>query len=144
MQNDVSIKAFRIERDFRNYIKLLYFLIYLFHSLFRSVNERGRKKTISTVHQCCHGYGRKRNSQISSVMAPCEKIDLAPLIDTSMKLGGKEFVRSAQKSELEDVFRQNVTVFLPTDASFTEFAENALESVSRLLFAAEKSQTNGK
>lgn len=67
-------------------------------------------------------------------MAPCEKIDLASLIDTSMKLGGKEFVRSAQKSEIEEIFRQNVTVFLPTDASFTEFAENALESVSKLLF----------
>lgn len=96
----------------------------------KSVNERGRKKTISTVHQCCHGYGRKRNNQISSVMAPCEKMDLASLIETSIKLDGKEFVRSAQKNELEDALKKNVTVFLPTDASFTEFAENALESVS--------------
>lgn len=96
------------------------------HSIVRSVNERGRKKTISTVHQCCHGYGRKR----TMLNAPCEKIDLYSLVETSMKLEGKEFVRSAQKSELEEVLKKNVTVFLPTDASFTEFAENALESVS--------------
>lgn len=52
-----------------------------------------------------------------------------------MKLEGKEFIRSAQKSELDEVFKKNVTLFLPTDASFTEFAENALESVSGLEFA---------
>lgn len=63
-------------------------------------------------------------------MSPCEKIDLYSLTETSIKLEGREFIRSAQKSELEELLKKNITVFLPTDASFTEFAENALESVS--------------
>lgn len=51
-------------------------------------------------------------------------------METSEKLGAKEFVKSAKNSGLEDMLtKKNVTVFLPTDASFTEFSEQMFESV---------------
>lgn len=60
---------------------------------------------------------------------PCEELHLRSLIETSERLNGLEFVRSAQKNDVDNELRQNVTLFLPTDATFTEFAEQLLESV---------------
>lgn len=94
------------------------------------MNENGKKKTISVTHQCCHGYGRKRNSRVANIVMPCEELNLRSVIETSEKLEGREFVRSAQKNDIDDKLRKNVTLFLPTDAAFTEFAEQMLESVS--------------
>lgn len=51
------------------------------------------------------------------------------MIETSERLNGREFVRSAQKNDIDDELRKNITLFLPTDATFTEFAEQLLESV---------------
>lgn len=56
-------------------------------------------------------------------------------METSEKLGAKEFVKAAKNSGLEDMLtKKNVTVFLPTDASFTEFSEQMFESVRYLNF----------
>lgn len=60
---------------------------------------------------------------------PCEELNLKSVIETSEKLEGREFVRSAQKNDVDDHLKKNVTLFLPTDAAFTEFAEQMLESV---------------
>lgn len=65
---------------------------------------------------------------------PCEELHLRSLIETSERLGGREFVRSAQKNDIDDELRKNVTLFLPNDSTFTEFAEQLLESVSKLTF----------
>lgn len=51
-------------------------------------------------------------------------------METSEKLEGREFIRSAQKNDVDEALRKNVTLFLPTDTRFTEFAEQMLESVS--------------
>lgn len=92
-----------------------------------SVNENGQKKTVSITHQCCHGYGRRADADISKT---CEKMDLLPIMETSEKLGAKEFVKAAKNSGLEEMLtKKNVTLFLPTDASFTEFSEQMFESV---------------
>lgn len=61
---------------------------------------------------------------------PCEELNLRSIIETSEKLGGLEFTRSAQKNDVDGSLRKNVTVFLPKDSTFTEFAEQMLESVS--------------
>lgn len=90
------------------------------------------KKTISTIHQCCHGFGRKKNSRSANIFMPCEELNLRSVIETSEKLNGKEFIRAAQKNDVDSYLRKNVTVFLPTDAAFSEFAEQMLESVSNL------------
>uniref|UniRef100_U5EZ19 Putative fasciclin n=1 Tax=Corethrella appendiculata TaxID=1370023 RepID=U5EZ19_9DIPT len=88
-------------------------------------NNRGRKRTVKTTKQCCHGYQRSRNSPIN---APCEKIDLYPVIETAEKLGAKEFMKSVKKNGLEDVFNETLTTFVPTDVAFTDFAEQMFES----------------
>lgn len=84
------------------------------------------------THQCCRGYGRRRNSRSANIHLPCEELNLRSIIETSEKLQGREFVRSAQKNDADESLRKNVTLFLPTDTTFTEFAEQMLESVSEV------------
>lgn len=60
---------------------------------------------------------------------PCEKLELHPISETAESLNGKEFVRAVQKNSLEPKLANNVTLFLPIDSAFTEFAEQMLESV---------------
>lgn len=94
-----------------------------------SVDENGRKKTLSVTQQCCRGFGRRKDSKSANIYMPCEELHLRSLIETSERLNGREFIRSAQKNDIDDELRKNVTLFLPTDATFTEFAEQLLESV---------------
>lgn len=91
-------------------------------------DENGRKKTMSVTQQCCRGFGRKKDSKSANIYMPCEELHLRSLIETSERLSGREFIRSAQKNDIDDELRKNVTLFLPTDATFTEFAEQLLES----------------
>lgn len=67
---------------------------------------------------------------------PCEELHLRSLIETSERLDGREFIRSAQKNDIDEKLRKNVTLFMPTDKEFTEFAEQLLESVSKYNFFA--------
>lgn len=92
------------------------------------VDENGRKKTLSVTQQCCRGFGRRKDSKSANIYMPCEELHLRSLIETSERLSGREFIRSAQKNDIDDELRKNVTLFLPTDATFTEFAEQLLES----------------
>lgn len=101
-----------------------------------SVDENGRKKTVSITYQCCRGFGRKKNSKSSNIQMPCEELHLRSLIETSERLDGREFIRSAQKNDIDEKLRKNVTLFMPTDKEFTEFAEQLLESVSKYNFFA--------
>lgn len=108
--------------------------IFVFNSCFgQSVDDEGRKKTLSVTQQCCRGYGRKKNSKSSNIWMPCEEVHLRSLIETSERLNGLEFIRAAQKNDADTELRQNVTLFMPTDAVFTEFAEQLLESVGSLI-----------
>lgn len=100
-----------------------------FFFILSSVDDKGRKKTLSVTQQCCKGFGRKKNSKSANIFMPCEELHLRSLIETSERLNGREFIRSAQKNDVDDELRKNVTLFLPTDATFTEFAEQLLESV---------------
>lgn len=82
------------------------------------------------IRQCCHGYGRPSTADMSQ---PCEKMNLESVMETSEKLGAKEFIKAAKNNGLEDMLtKKNVTVFLPTDASFTEFSEQMFESVRHI------------
>lgn len=65
---------------------------------------------------------------------PCEELHLRSLMETAERLNGREFIRSAQKNDVDNELRKNVTLFLPTDTTFTEFAEQLLESVSLMDF----------
>lgn len=90
------------------------------------VNENGKTKTVSITRQCCHGYGRQNDADVGKT---CEKLNLVSVMETSEKLGGKEFVKAARNNGLEDMLtKKNVTVFLPTDASFTDYSEQMFES----------------
>lgn len=84
---------------------------------------------MSVTQQCCRGFGRKKDSKSANIHMPCEELHLRSLIETSERLSGREFIRSAQKNDIDEELRKNVTLFLPTDATFTEFAEQLLESV---------------
>lgn len=93
------------------------------------VNDKNaRKKTITVTQQCCRGFGRKKNSKSANIFMPCEELHLRSLMETSERLDGREFIRSAQKNDIDNELRKNVTLFLPNDATFTEFAEQLLES----------------
>lgn len=105
---------------------------YFFLAFARSADEQGRKKTLTVNQQCCRGYGRKKNSKSANIVMPCEEVHLRSLIETSERLDGLEFIRAAQKNDVDNELRQNVTLFMPTDAVFTEFAEQLLESVGSL------------
>jgi len=88
------------------------------------INQRGKKRTFTVTYKCCPGYGRRRSGLESS---PCEKLELESLDKTIENLGAKEFMRSANKTLVEEEMK-DVTVFAPVDASFTEFAERMLEN----------------
>lgn len=109
--------------------------IYVIVSI-NSVDENGRKKTLSVTQQCCRGFGRRKDSKSANIFMPCEELHLRSLIETSERLNGREFIRSAQKNDIDDELRKNVTLFLPTDATFTEFAEQLLESVCFFCFGS--------
>lgn len=99
-------------------------------NFFFRINENGQTKTVSITRECCHGYGRQTDADVSKT---CEKLDLVSVMETSEKLGAKEFVKAAKNNGLEDMLtKKNVTLFLPTDASFTEFSEQMFESVRYL------------
>lgn len=66
---------------------------------------------------------------------PCEELHLRSLIETSERLNGREFVRAAQKNDIDEELRKNVTLFMPSDIVFTEFAEQLLESVNKRCFS---------
>lgn len=57
-------------------------------------------------------------------------LDLHSLIETSQQLNGSEFVQAVQKNDLENEMKQNVTLFMPTDAVFTEFTAH-MESTDK-------------
>lgn len=107
----------------------MYCIVHLRFVFVYSADENGRKKTMSVTQQCCRGFGRKKDSKSANIYMPCEELHLRSLIETSERLSGREFIRSAQKNDIDDELRKNVTLFLPTDATFTEFAEQLLESV---------------
>lgn len=88
-------------------------------------SQNGKKKTLTVTHQCCHGYGRPRNAEIT---APCVKIDIKSIVDTAEEMGAKEFIRSAKNNGLEEKLQSNITLFLPTDTAFTDFSEQMFEN----------------
>lgn len=132
-----SVYVFRrlyIVHSSNNYYYLFKFfpIIIIFFYFARSADEQGRKKTLTVTQQCCRGYGRKKNSKSANIEMPCEEVHLRSLIETSERLNGLEFIRAAQKNDADNELRQNVTLFMPTDAVFTEFAEQLLESVGSI------------
>lgn len=89
------------------------------------ISQNGSKKTLTVTHQCCHGYGRRPNADMTT---PCEKIDLKSIAATADELGAKEFIKSARNNGLEEKLLSNITLFLPTDTAFTEFSEQMFEN----------------
>lgn len=89
------------------------------------VSKNGAKKTMTVTHQCCHGYGRAPNADVT---APCEKIDLKSIVLTAEEMGAKEFIKTARNNGLEEKLLSNITLFLPTDQAFTEFSEQMFEN----------------
>lgn len=88
-------------------------------------NRNGKKKTLTVTRQCCHGYGRTRESDL---YAPCEQLELKPIVDTAEEMGAKEFMKTARSNGLDEMLATNLTVFLPTDSAFTEFSEQMFEN----------------
>lgn len=88
------------------------------HVCKKVTNVEGRKTTVKIIKQCCHGFARVR-----SVAGNCEKIDLFSISETAEKLGGKSFVRTAIKNELNEMMDSNITVFVPIDTAFADFAD---------------------
>lgn len=88
-----------------------------------SVNQNGKKKTLTLTRQCCYGYGRPRNADFTT---PCEKIDIKDVEATASDMGAKQFLESARTAgELADMLGagsgKKVTLFVPNDAAFMEY-----------------------
>ncbi|XP_062126522.1 transforming growth factor-beta-induced protein ig-h3 isoform X2 [Drosophila sulfurigaster albostrigata] len=93
------------------------------HVCTKIVNQNGKKKTLTLTRQCCHGYGRPRNSDFNT---PCEKIEIKDIEATAADMGAKQFIASAKSAgELGDMLASNsgkkVTVFVPLDTAFQEY-----------------------
>lgn len=106
--------------------------------LIRSVVDKDHKTIVSISQKCCHGYGRNETLSASSIYEPCEKLNLLPLAELSERLNGSEFVNAAQKNDIENELKQNVTLFMPTDAVFTEFTAQ-MESTNKTSDITKKS-----
>ena len=91
----------------------------------KTVNQNGKNKSLTITRQCCHGYGRPRNADVST---PCEKIEIKNIEEAAADMGAKEFVASAKNNGFNDVIgnRKNITVFMPIDDAFSSFNEQML------------------
>lgn len=87
------------------------------HICNRITNEGGRKKTVTTTHQCCHGFRRGRTGF-------CEKFELLSIEKLGEQLNAKQFVSSAEKNDLKAEMDANVTIFMPSDDSFMNYSQN--------------------
>lgn len=91
------------------------------HVCKRITNSNGRKKTVTTTEMCCHGFRRARSGM-------CEKFELLSMTQIGEQLNAKQFVSSAEKNDLHDMMESNVTIFMPADDSFMEFAQNVVDN----------------
>lgn len=105
-------------------------------SFSRSVNQNGKKKTLTLTRQCCHGYGRPRNADFNT---PCEKIEIKDIEATAADMGAKQFIESAKSAgELGAMLAsgsgKHVTLFVPNDAAYLEYrGQHQQENVSRVI-----------
>lgn len=79
---------------------------------------------MSVSYQCCHGFARAS----TDVYAPCEKVDLLSLEDTTARLHAGQFVKRSQKSGIDFNDLTNVTLFVPLDAYFADYTPDVIES----------------
>lgn len=79
---------------------------------------------MSISYQCCRGFARAS----SDVYAPCEKVDLLSLEDTTARLHAGQFVKRSQKSGINFNDLVNVTLFVPLDSYFTDYTPDVIES----------------
>lgn len=81
-----------------------------------SVNDDGSKIKSSVSYRCCDGSARA-----STVLyAPCEKLNLLSLEETTARLQAGQFVKRSQKSGINFSGLTNVTLFVPLDTYFTD------------------------
>ncbi|ALC45910.1 mfas [Drosophila busckii] len=87
------------------------------------VNQNGNKKTLTLTRQCCYGYGRPNNAQLTT---PCEKIKINDIETTAQLMGAKQFIESGKYSgDLGEMLRKDkpLTLFIPNDAAFQEYRD---------------------
>lgn len=91
------------------------------HICKRITNQGGSKKTVTKTSQCCHGFKRSRSGF-------CEKFELLSMAQIGEQLNAKQFVSSAEKNDLQEMMSSNVTVFMPADEVFMEYAQNVVDN----------------
>jgi transforming growth factor-beta-induced protein len=91
------------------------------HICKRITNQGGSKKTVTKTSACCHGFKKSRSGF-------CEKFELLSMAQIGEQLNAKQFVSSAEKNDLQEMMNSNVTVFMPADEVFMEYARNVVDN----------------
>lgn len=91
------------------------------HICKRITNQAGSKKTTTKTAQCCHGFKRARSGF-------CEKFELLSMEKIGEQLNAKQFMSSVEKNDLQEMMNSNVTVFMPADDVFMEYAQNVVDN----------------
>jgi transforming growth factor-beta-induced protein len=91
------------------------------HICKRITNQAGRKKTVTMTSGCCHGFKRARSGF-------CEKFELLSMAKIGEELNAKQFVDSAEKNDLQEMMKSNITVFMPPDSVFMEYSRNVADN----------------
>lgn len=86
----------------------------------------GRRREVRVTHKCCYGYVRNQDS----VTSECQKQDLKSVIETAKAQRGSDFIQSAITNGFKDLLEKNITVFVPTNMAYIEFAEQFTDNVS--------------
>ena len=84
------------------------------------IEEGGVKKTIIVRYSCCHGYQREAGQ------VGCNQVSMKSLEDTVREQGGQQFLSLMEEAGSLARLKQNLTVFVPTNAAVEEFHRNLM------------------
>ncbi|XP_063600232.1 transforming growth factor-beta-induced protein ig-h3-like [Penaeus indicus] len=88
-------------------------------------SRRGINKTVKVTYRCCHGYAKTPSG--------CSRVQLRELPDTLQNIGATDFLSLTKSINMENVLRENITLFVPSNEAMQEFtvdleAENEFDN----------------
>ena len=96
-----------------------------YHECTTRANTNGRKKTVVVRHECCYGYTRVPGE------LGCSGLVMKPLEETIAELDSAEFMELIDTTGMNDMLKENITVFVPSDDAIEDFRHD-LEKLNSL------------
>ncbi|XP_071520134.1 transforming growth factor-beta-induced protein ig-h3-like [Panulirus ornatus] len=96
------------------------------YSCISKSSRRGIHKTVTVTYRCCHGFVKEASG--------CTKVEMHDIPETLQEIGATDFLSLTKTVKMEEVFKQNITLFVPTNEAMQEYtadleAENELDNV---------------